>query len=221
MEYLSIILPLPKTIYFNLRYLPLKQALKLPIFINYHCDISKIKGKIKLLNQIKPALIRIGFHKVPAINTKDSTRIAIDSNGILEFDGSAHIGRGSKLYVSKNAKLHIGDNFAISASSSILCYKSISFGRDIQFSWDCLVMDSDTHHIYNEAKEVMNSPKDIIFGNKIWIGCKSTILKGNNLPSNTVIGACSCITDSHNIRPNTIIVGTPAKSVKEIGSWEL
>ena len=111
-------------------------------------------------------------------------------------------------------------NFSISASSQINCYKSISFGRDIQFSWDCLVMDSDTHNIYDERGKRVNDDREIVFGNKIWIGCRCTILKGSIIPNGCVIGACSCVSGK-NFEENSIIAGVPAKSLKKIGSWKL
>ena len=115
----------------------------------------------------------------------------------------------------------IGDNFAISASSSILCYKKILFGKDIQFSWDCLVMDSDTHSIYDLNSSLVNPSEGIVFEDKIWVGCRCTILKGSHIPSNTVIGACSCVTGQKGMESNSIIVGAPAKTLKSIKSWDL
>lgn len=218
-----ILLSLPKTVWFNLRCFPLHQALRLPVFVIYSCDIGKLKGKIILPRTIRIAMIRIGFHSVPALNSKDTTRISVEKGGVLEFEGSAHIGKGSKIYVCKNGRLLLGDNFAISASSTILCYKHISFGSDIQFSWDCLVMDSDTHFIFGKDGEVVNVNKDIIFGNHIWIGCRCMILKGSIIPDDCVIGGGTIIMGGRNsyYKPMTIIAGTPSSSVKEIGGWHI
>jgi len=66
-------------------------------------------------------------------------------------------------------------------------YRKIVFGRDIQFSWDCLTMDSDTHSIFDENGDLMNKPREIVVGDKVWI------VKGAIIPSNTVIGAYSLI----------------------------
>lgn len=220
MGFIEILLSLVKTIHFNLANLPLKQALRLPVFIHYTTHLE-IKGNIRIcLDVVSPAMIRIGFHTVPVCNPNDKTSIVILENGVLCFEGTAHIGRGSKLFVGKTAYLNLGDNFAISASSSINCHYQIVFGKDIQFSWDCLVMDSDTHYIFGK-NGIINKNKEVVFGDKIWIGCRSTILKGSIIPSNCVIGACSFIAGSKFFRSNSIIAGAPAKSIKDIINWKL
>lgn len=213
------VISLPKTIWVNFRHLPLNQAIKLPIAIHWKTQI-KIKGKINLLGTLNLAKIRIGFHTVPICNHDEPTAIYISRNSEVSFVGSAHIGRGSKIVVNPHANLIIGDNFAISACSQIFCHKKVIFGNDIQFSWDCLVMDSDTHEIYDEEGIIKNPPKEIIFGDKVWIGCKCIILKGAVIPSNCVIGASSLVCNSK-LTPNTIIAGSPAKSVNHISGWKI
>lgn len=81
-------------------------------------------------------------------------------------------------------------------------------------------MDSDTHNIYGENGDIINEPREIIFGDKIWIGCRATILKGSVIPNNCVIGACSLVSGKH-FKQNSIIAGNPAKSIKTISKWKL
>lgn len=164
-------------------------------------------------------MIRIGFHKVPVCNYKDCTQIIID-RGKLVFQGTAHIGHGTKIHVAEGAELVLGDNFAVSASSQINCYHKITMGRDIQFSWDCLVMDSDTHKIYGKNTGMINPDQEVIIGDKVWIGCRTTILKGSIIPDGCVIGARSLLIGKE-FMPNSIIIGSPAKSVRPIDAWEL
>ena len=57
-------------------------------------------------------------------------------------------------------------------------------------------------------------------GDKVWIGCRTTILKGSVIPDGCVIGAGSLVTGKI-FSPNTIIIGSPAKSVRTIDGWEL
>lgn len=216
---LSVILSIPKTLLFNIRHLPFKQAVKLPIWVHYRTQI-KVRGKILLPSDVSPFMIRIGFHTCEECNYNDETRLSIATGGVLRFEGTAHIGRGSKIVVERNGDMVLGDNFAISASSTIVTYRKVVFGKNIQFSWDCLVMDSDTHIIYDINGEVSNLPKDIIFGDRVWICNGCMILKGTEIPSNCVIGAHSVVS-GNKFESNSIIVGSPAKTVKSINRWEV
>lgn len=214
---LMCLISLPKTIWTNFRYLPIKQAFKFPLAVAYDTSVKCMGGAILLNCQVRPLMIRIGFHEVPACN-RMKTKITV--KGTIRFKGEAHIGNGAKFFVAKNAELVLGSDFKISANTSILCYRKIEFGKNIQLSWDCLVMDSDTHNIYDIGGNRCNYDKPVVFGENIWIGCRCTILKGSNIPDNCVIGAGSLITGQE-LEEGTIIAGNPAKSIKKIGGWHL
>ncbi|MGN9119673.1 DapH/DapD/GlmU-related protein [Turicibacter bilis] len=57
--------------------------------------------------------------------------------------------------------------------------------------------------------------KDVIIGEKCWIGMNSVILPGVVLGNNTVVGAGSVVTKSFE-EGNCVIVGSPAKVIKKI-----
>lgn len=216
----KILLSLPKTLYFNFRFLPFNQAFKLPVWIANDSYIN-IKGTVLLdVDKVCPAMIRLGFHFVPICDRHSTSQIIVSPQGRIVFKGDAHLGKGTKIYVGKDAELILGNNFAISSCSQINCFKKIIFGNDIQFSWDCLVMDSDTHQIMGQQDVVINEDKEIRFENKIWIGCRVIILKGALIPSNCIIGAGSIVTGT-DFKYGTIILGNPAKSVKKISGWKI
>ena len=218
---INIILSIPKTIYFNFRYLPFKKAIKLPIWVANNVHIYSFKGKILLPPNIHMAMIRIGYHTIPILDRNSThTTLNLERDSMLEFKGTAHIGMGSKISVGSKGILVIGTNFAISALSNINCYKKISFGKNVQLSWGCLIMDSDTHKIFNKENQQINTDKEIIIEDNIWIGCNCTILKGTQLSTNTVVGANSFLTNTH-YPGNCIIAGQPAVIKKEIDRWEL
>ncbi len=207
-----------KTIWFNLRYLPLNQAIMLPVAVYYKtkCDV-KGRNKIIIDSQCQRFMIRIGFHAVPVV---PENQTALFINGKIIFKGTAHIGRGSRIVVRENALLELGDNFAISSSSYINCFKHIKTGNDIQLAWGDLVMDSDTHTIYGDDGNVINEDKEILLGDKIWIGCDCKVLKGAIIPDNCVVGANSVVT-AKSLEPNSLILGSPAKSVKKIAGFKI
>lgn len=192
--------------------------MKLPFAIHYKtkCCIKQ-GGLILSSNGIQPFMIHVGFHEVPII---ESSRSLLDIKGKLIFHGTAYIGKGSRIVVAESGIVDLGEHFAISAYSFIYCYKSIKLGNNIQLSWNDLLMDSDSHAIYDEHGVRFNENKGIEIGDNVWVGCDCKILKGAVIPSNCVIGANSVVT-SASIDANTLAIGSPAKSVKKISHWEI
>ena len=174
-------------------------------------------GVVLTSKEVKPFMIHFGFHEVPII---DSEKSLLEIGGKLYFNGTAYIGKGSRIVVAKEGVVEFGDHFAVSASSFIYCYKSIRFGNNIQLSWNDLIMDSDSHAIYDENGIRFNDNKGIEVMDNVWIGCDCKVLKGAVIPSNCVIGANSVVT-SASIDANSLAVGSPAKSVKKISRWEI
>lgn len=168
-------------------------------------------------DKIEFGMIHIGFFDIPVCK-HDTTRISV--NGTIEFKGSAHFGRSSKVYIRKGAKMVLGNNFEVSSASSFDCMKHIEIGEDVLFAWDCLVMDYDGHAIFDENGVRINNEKPVVIGNHTWVGCRSTILKGTVIPDNCVIGAGTTLSGQQFV-PNSIIVGNPPKSRKKIGGWVL
>lgn len=219
---LRMMMSMPKTVYFNFRYLPFAQAIKLPICFHYSTRIvikGHKRGCVKFDVPVRFGMVQFGFNTVHICDCH-KTLFQIDNGGEIHFRGKALIGRGSKFHVGGKGVLTLGDNFIISAQSVLNCYHSITFGNDIQFGWDCLVMDSDTHNLYDCSGNIMNPDKPIVFGNKVWVACKATIFKGSTIPDNCVIGAGTMITGQH-FESNTVIAGTPPRSVKELGGWKI
>lgn len=207
-----------KTIYFNLKYLPLKDALKFPILVSRHVYLRKMKGKITIDSALQPGMILIGFGKVGIFDNRKSRSIWHVAGDVV-FKGTAHIGNGSEISVNENSTLVFGNNFMITAESSIVCSKKIEFKEDCLLSWNILVMDTDFHKIKNDRGEIINAPEEIIIGKNVWIGCKALILKGSIIPDNSVIGADSLVNKKLD-KEQCLYAGSPAKSIKENIFWE-
>lgn len=92
---LSVILSIP-TILFNLRLLPIKYAVKLPIWIHYRNQVY-VKGKIELPKVVKPFMIRIGFHTCEECNYYDETRLSISTGGYCGLAALHILGEARKL----------------------------------------------------------------------------------------------------------------------------
>ena len=207
---------LPKTIYFNFRCLPIKDAIKLPILISPHVCLMDTSGTVKITTPIRFGMVKIGFGEVGIFDPKYSRSIW-QVSGNVTFHGTANLGHGSKISVGKTATLYFGDNFVISAESAIVCQKKISFGDDVLLSWDILIMDTDFHRIEKNGLET-NLPKEISIGNHVWIACRCTILKGSSIPDGSIIAARSLVTKNFSTS-KSIIGGSPAKIICEDINW--
>lgn len=213
--YIEALLSLPKSLYFNFKYFPLATAIKLPVLISYRTKLSKVEGSV-FLEKNKTGIIKIGFGYV-GIFDKNNSRSIWECAGHVFFKGATSIGHGSKLSIGKNGKLIFGNNFCITAESQIVCNKKILIGDNVLISWQCLIMDTDFHNILNGDIKI-NDDKEIIIRNNVWIGCRSTILKGVEIYSGNVIAANTNLTRT--IRKSHIIIGgNPGNIIKENINW--
>ncbi len=215
-DFWNILLSLPKTLRFNLHYFPLKIALKLPVFVSHRTFLRELHGKIMLPEKVNTAMIKIGFGDVGHYDRKRSRSIW-QVSGTVAFGGKASIGHGSKLSVRGN--LTLGADFNMTAESTIVCAHQISFGNDCLLSWDILIMDTDEHPIINQDGIRTNPDKPILVGNHVWIGCKCTLLKGTEIPNNTVVAAGTLLTSAFS-GENQVIGGNPPAVLKSDVRWE-
>lgn len=215
-DFWNILLSLPKTLRFNLHYFPLKTALKLPVFVSHRTFLRELHGKIMLPEKVNTAMIKIGFGDVGHYDRKRSRSIW-QVSGTVAFEGKASIGHGSKLSVRGN--LTLGADFNMTAESTIVCAHQISFGNDCLLSWDILIMDTDEHPIINQDGIRTNPDKPILVGNHVWIGCKCTLLKGTEIPNNTVVAAGTLLTSAFS-GENQVIGGNPPAVLKSDVRWE-
>ena len=212
-NFVKIVLGIPKSLVFNVIKFGLIEGIKLPIIFSSNTVFKDISGEI-IINNPKTFGIRIGFGNTDNYSWSHEKTI-FKNTGKLIFNGKAKIGFGSA--ISNTGYLSIGNNFSISCKGSIVCRKKIIIGDDCLMAWDTLIMDTDHHPIF-EGNERINYDKEIILGEKNWIGAKSTILKGVTLGDNNVVSLGTIVTKSFLVN-NKIIAGIPAKIVKENVQW--
>ena len=214
-DFFNVLRSIPKTLRFNLHYFPLKTALKLPVVVSHRTYLRELHGKVKLPEKVERAMIKIGFGDVGHYDRKRS-RTIWQVSGTVSFGGKASVGHGSKISVRGN--LFLGDGFNMTAESTIVCAKEIRFGRDCLLSWDILVMDTDEHPLFNKENERINLDKAILVGDHVWIGCKCVLLKGADVPNNTVVAAGTLLTSSF-AGEHQVIGGNPPSVLKRDVSW--
>lgn len=127
----------------------------------------------------------------------------------------AGINHATQLVAAKGARLSIGNNVGISGAS-IYCTDSIAIGDHVLVGANCRIYDTDFHAIdyldRRADKPCCSAP--VIIENDVWLCANVTVLKGVTIGARSVIAAGSIVT--HNIPPDTVAGGVPAKPIKSI-----
>lgn len=215
-DFFNIVRSIPKTLRFNFHYFPFKTAVKLPVVVSHRTYLRELHGKVELPEKVETAMVKIGFGDVGHYDRKRSRGIW-QVSGTVSFGGKASIGHGSKLSVRGDLKL--GAGFNMTAESTIVCAKEITFGDDCLLAWDILVMDTDEHPLYDKDNERINPDKPIVVGNHVWIGCKCILLKGAEVPNDTVLAAGTLLKSAF-AGDNQVIGGNPPSILKREVHWE-
>jgi acetyltransferase-like isoleucine patch superfamily enzyme len=156
-------------------------------------------GKIKIK---KTSMIgrRCGIYILGKGNIKCHGRIILNDDVMLYSKG----------------ELIIGDGFGINSFSRIAVHEKIEIGSNVTIGQMVSILDHDHHYkIENENLELDGyNTSAIQIGSNVWIGDKSTILKGVNIGSNVVVGANTLV--NKNVPSNCVIGGNPFKILKKL-----
>ena len=205
-----------KSIRLSFHYFTLRDALKLPILVSWRTRLQVVRGGVKTECKVIPGMLKFGFR---GLGTQDSyyERSIWEVDGVLRFSGpKVHMGRGTRLSVS--GECTFGNDVTITGRSTVMCQNRVKFGDGVLVSWDVLIMDTDGgHSIFDDEGHVLNKDRAIDIGNKVWIGCRTTVLKGATIPDNSIIAACSVVTGKMDYKGCVYTSG--GKILKESISW--
>lgn len=204
---------LPYSIVFNFHYLPLKQAVKIPILFACQPTFVCLKGKVILdTSEIKTGMITMGIRVAPieAIRT-----FRWQNAGTIVFKGICSLNHHTFISCSKEARIEIGANSSFSSGLKIITANQITFGEKARISWNCTFMDTDWHPIIDlVSNKTLPVSRSIVIGRAVWIGHDCIVSKGSKLPDNSIIASGSVV-KGYFKSSNTIIGGNPAKVLDE------
>lgn len=214
---LRIIFSLPKTIYFNFRMLPVRQAVHLPFFVCNDVELGTLSGVIELpANRIHHFMIKFGFGGSDGVSAgKGYFSCGTDSR--IVFEGSASFGAGCSVRVDRGV-LQFGNKFSANRNCFISCTEKIIFGENVLLGFNIAIRDSDGHTILKDGSRKENL-LPVIIGNHVWICSEVDILKGSRIGSDCVVTYRSCVLGDFP-DSNCLIGGYPAKILQTGISWE-
>jgi len=207
-----------KTVWFNFRYLPFKEAIKFPIILARNVSVRYChKGFCQFDDGVKTGVFRLGFGD-RLINVETNSSISIKGKLVIKGTGVHALGPGFTLGIGREGTLTIGDNFTASVRNRISCQFSITIGDDNMWSFDNVIMDSDTHQICDAEGSITNYNKAIIFGNHVWLGCRNIVMKGASIPDGCMVASGSKITSAYTEK--NAIIASQNKVIKSNIIWK-
>ncbi|WP_134497406.1 FkbM family methyltransferase [Microvirga pakistanensis] len=162
-------------------------------------------------------------------------------NNALLLEQSAKCNKASIIFFGSNSRIHVGTSSRLSGKVSLGhdCSivlgshntitanlelsaaegTSITIGSDCMFGIGCRVITHDFHPLFDAlTNERLNVSKSIVIEDHVWVGDGAVIRKGVRVGSGSVIGERAVVL--HDVPPNSVVVGAPAKVVKTNIRWE-
>jgi len=201
-----------KTIYVNFTFLPFNQAIHFPVFIYGKVKIYAHSGKIIIEDQIRPGMIHLGMNTDKISASKGSALINI--TGKLIFKGTVLFSSDYALHIV--GECTIGKYAVVGNGVRFYCMNKIVIGKSTRIAIDSQIFDTNFHYMRNiETGKIDRRDGVVIIGNYCWIGNRTTLSKGAQLPDYSIVTSNSLVnkdfTSSDVKYP--LLAGLPAKII--------
>lgn len=204
------------SLFFCLKYLPFRQAIKIPILIHPSVKV-KIENKhsIILTGRIWRSICTIGFDATLG-RSNFKSMLYVGNGGHLKIEGFTVISKGTRIIIDGGV-MTIGSHFFCNGDCWFNCTTSIVIGSNNMYGWGITFNTTDGHHIYVDGN-VKPMEADIRIGNHVWIASYTHISKGAKVASDCVVAQCSLVNKSFD-KEHCLIGGMPARVLKENIDW--
>jgi acetyltransferase-like isoleucine patch superfamily enzyme len=149
-----------------------------------------------------------------------------DANKI-RIGACTHV-KGELLTFGHGGLIIIGEYCFIGEQTRIWSAQSITIGDRVLISHNVNIFDNDTHPVnpkarHEQFKQIITSgqptsidlrERAVKIADDVLIGCNSIILSGVSIGQGAIIGAGSVVTKD--VSPYTIVIGNPARVLREI-----
>ena len=207
-----------RSIVFCLRYLPLKQAIKIPIQIGFNMNVYKMyKGGIVIdTPAVKRYMINLGIGGSPCLQQYKGG-LMIEKGSHIVLHGDATFSEGFSIRIENDSTLSIGKSFYGNKNCYIRCAESVSIGQDCIFGWNISINDIDGHRIY-KGGELQPDRNPVVIADHVWLTSNVKVTKGAVIPKNCVV-AQSSVVAGNKYDENSLLGGIPAKVIADNINW--
>lgn len=217
MKFCSLLFLKIYSFFFCLRYLALKDAVKIPILIHPSVKIDSLSRNAIFLNgKVKSSMFVFGFSGTKGQSNCQSL-ISIGRGGKLVVSEGVQMARGARVVIGKQGVMQVGRHFWCNGDCFFNCTTKISIGDNNMYGWNISFNTTDGHHVYeNGVQKPMEG--DIEIGNHVWIASYSHIAKNTSIADDCVVAQNSLVGKRFDI-PKCLIGGMPAIILKNNFTW--
>ena len=135
----------------------------------------------------------LDFHYIERVSPNVVIRIGKKSK--ISLGKSVRVHSRSKLCAVSGGHLTIGDCCKMNNNCLVVCHKSITIGKNVEFGPGVVIYDHDHDFRHKDGlKAGTFQCSDVNIGENTWIGANVIILRGVNIGKNCVIAAGSVVT---------------------------
>lgn len=194
------------------------------LFTRFEAKVERALRKARTLAQ-REAILRV-------VKAEDDTVFIDETASVVRLNrtGEIRIGAGTRLHGQlllfwNDGEISIGRHCFIGAGSRIWSQSSISIGNHVLISHGVDIHDTDSHPLVSSERRIdamgifqdayvtptKTLSRSIIIGDDVWIGMKSSVLKGVRIGDAAIVAAHSLVIKD--VPPGSIVAGVPAKIV--------
>ena len=206
------------SLYFNFHYLPLKQAVKLPIVL-FKPKLLKCGGEVIIeSDNIKTGMIQLGEFLVSLYPNKGI--VWENHGGKVVFEGGCIIGNSSAISIGDKGNCIVGNNFRATTALKLTSHYQIRFSENVLIAWDVIIMDSAFHRLKDSNGNFKSKGyAPVIIGKNNWITTRCIISSGTKTPDYCIIGAGSVLNKDYSAFPTHILLAGNPVEVKAKDVW--
>jgi acetyltransferase-like isoleucine patch superfamily enzyme len=136
--------------------------------------------------------------------------VVLRAGGTMRIGRWVWIGRNNALRCHEG-ELIVGDHTIFGTDNTVNCYGSVYIGPECLFADSVYIVDFD-HNYWDPVMSIRSQgiyTEPVRLEGNLWVGTKSTILRGVTVGEGAVIGAMSLV--NRDVPPYAVVGGVPAR----------
>ena len=152
-------------------------------------------------------------------SNSDDVYLHCGANAAIHIGDHVRLAK-ARLHIVAPTKAIVAEFSAFVGHASVLAHEAaeITFGHNCLIADEVTVSVSDMHSVIDlETGARTNPARPIMIGHRVWIGARSTVLKGTTIGDGSIVAAHSLVRGTY--PSNVMVGGVPAKIVRSGVTW--